>query len=211
MKIPVCVIVMLSAISCIYAENSFSRTNGGAASGIKAEKKFAGKDDDKNIRKPASMNDYVKKAKAKAMERMAEDSKTYSSVELEEIEELYQAAKGELDSSKDKRNLKKLITKYKKANRSGCMLMMLAEVSKGKKKEEYFKQAMDDHFDCYYGDGVQVGPYAMFKLYIYYKSQGQKSKAEALIKELKDKYPDAIDHRGALLSSDPQGYNAQLN
>ena len=136
----------------------------------------------------------------KARERIRKDASVYSLDELREIESLYQANR---DGNKQKRrdSLKQLVEKFDKANRAGCALLYLGQMSKGKEREDYLQKAIDGFSDCYYGDGVQVGAYARYYLAYYYKENGQKKKAEALFKEIRSKYPDAINHNGQPLAA----------
>jgi len=135
-----------------------------------------------------------------ARQRMRKDLDIYSREQLREIETLYQVANKKWRTEEGKESLKKLIEKYDKANRTGCALLYLGQMSKGKKQEEYLKKAIDGFSDCFYGDGVQVGAYARFYLAHYYKKNGQSKKADELFQEIKTKYPDAIDHRGRFLA-----------
>ncbi len=135
----------------------------------------------------------------KAKERMRKDFEIYSQDELMEIESLYQVANKQWNSQEGKDSLKELVGKYDKANRTGCALLYLAQMSQGEQREEYLKQAIGNFSDCYYGDGVQVGAFARYYLAHHYKEAGENSKAEVLFAELKTQYPDAIDHKGKLL------------
>ena len=69
----------------------------------------------------------------------------------------------------------------------------------------YFKQAIADHSDCFYGDGVQVGAFARFLLGQVYLSTGHADLAKMLFDEIRKDYPDSIDHRGnSLVGQLPQ-------
>lgn len=138
--------------------------------------------------------------RALAKERMSKDSEVYSREELQEIESLYQVANQKWQTQDGKDSLKKLIEKFDKANRTGCALLYLGQMSKGKEREDYLQKAIDGFSDCFYGDGVQVGAYARFYLAYHCKESGQKEKAEGLFKEIAGKYHDAIDHKGRLLA-----------
>jgi hypothetical protein len=148
----------------------------------------------------AKSKEIADQQRTKAKERMRKDSKIYSKDELREIESLYQVANKQWRTQEGKDSLKELINKYDKANRTGCALLYLGQMSKGEEREEYLKQAIDDFSDCYYGDGVQVGAYARYYLAHHYKESGEQNKAEKMFAELEDQYPDAIDHKGRLLS-----------
>ena len=158
----------------------------------------------------AALAPFVAKAEAekrvnlqrtKARERMRLDSKVYSRDQQREIESLYQVANKKWRSQEGIDSLKQLVDKFDKANRTGCALLYLGQMNKGRKaKEEYLQKAIDDFSDCFYGDGVQVGAYARLHLAYYYKESGQKEKFEKLINEISSSYPDAIDHKGRLLA-----------
>ena len=148
----------------------------------------------------ANAEQRVSGQRMKARERMRKDSSVYSSEQRREIETLYQVANKKWRSPEGKDSLKQLIAKYDKANRTGCALLYLGQMSKGKEREEYLRKAIDGFSDCYYGDGVQVGAYARYYLAYHYRENGQKKKAEELFEEIANKYPDAINHKGRFLS-----------
>lgn len=146
------------------------------------------------------MKEIVDGQRLKARERMRMDAELYSRKQLREIESLYQVANKKWRSQEGKDSLKKLIDKFDKANRTGCALLYLGQMSEGEEREEYLKKAIEGFSDCYYGDGVQVGSYARHQLAWYYKNNNEPEKADKLFKEIKEKYPDAIDHKGNLLN-----------
>ena len=136
-----------------------------------------------------------------AKKRMRKDSEIYSRDELREIEKLYQVANKQWRSKEGRDSLKELIKKYDKANRTGCALLYLGQMSKGEEQEKYLKQAIEGFSDCFYGNGVQVGAYARYYLAYHYKNAGDKSKAKKMFAELEEEYPNAINHKGKLLST----------
>lgn len=142
----------------------------------------------------------VEKQRLKARERMRADNKVYSQAELGEIEALYQVANKKWQSDEGKNSLKDLIKKFDKANRTGCALLYLGQMSNGSEKEEYLTEAIADFSDCWYGDGVQVGAFARLLLANHYQNSKQPEKSRVLLEELKQGYPDAIDHQGKLLA-----------
>lgn len=149
----------------------------------------------------ARTEQIVAEQRFKAKKRMQRDTELYSRDELKEIESLYQVANRQWRTREGKDSLKELIQKYDKANRTGCALLYLGQMSEGKDRENYLKQAIDDFSDCFYGDGVQVGAYARYHLAYYYKESGDEQKAAELFNEIAGKYPDAISHKGVLLST----------
>ncbi len=131
--------------------------------------------------------------------RMARDKATYSDRELSEIEELYQVANKKWQSQEARDSLEKLIAKYSKANRTGCAVLYLGQMSDGAQKERYLKRALEDFSNCMYGDGVRVGAFARYLLAMHYEEIDKKDEAKRLIAELIKGYPDAIGHDGKLL------------
>ncbi|XHR27776.1 MAG: M56 family metallopeptidase [Chthoniobacteraceae bacterium] len=137
----------------------------------------------------------------RAKERFAKDRKTYTPEQFKELESLYQMANKELGSPGAKDVLKLVIEKYPQSNRAGCALMYLAQRSQGQEQESYLKAAIENHSDCFYGDGVQVGAYARFYLAGYYLKSGKTDEAKALQEQIRKDYPDAINHDGKPLMS----------
>ena len=142
----------------------------------------------------------VNAQRQKARERMRKDSSIYTREQLREIETLYQVANKQWRSKEGKDSLKTLIEKYDKANRTGCALLYLGQMSKGKEREEYLQKAINGFSDCFYCNGVQVGAYARYYLAYYYKENGQKKEAEEMFKGITSKYPNAINHKGRFLA-----------
>jgi len=138
-------------------------------------------------------------SRARAKVRFALERKTYTPEQLKEIEALYQVVSKQAKSPEAQQNLKILLEKYPKANRTGCALQYIGQVSVGLEKEAYLTQAIKDFSDCYYGDGVQVGAYARFYLAAYYAKAGKKDEAKALYDQIRKDYPDAVNHKGKLL------------
>ena len=137
--------------------------------------------------------------RAKVNERFQKDQSTYTEEERREIETLYQVANKQWRTPEAKESLKKLVDKYSKANRTGCAVLYLGQMSSGDEKEKYLKQAISDFGDSYYGDGVQVASFARYLLAHDLLKRGKSDEAKALFEEIRSKYPDAIDHSGNLL------------
>jgi len=149
----------------------------------------------------AKAEQIVTQQRSKAKIRMRKDSEFYSRDELKEIENLYQVANKQWRTQDGKDSLQELVKKYDEANRTGCALLYLGQMSKGEEREKYLKQAIEDYSDCFYGNGVQVGAYARYYLAYYYKESGDEKKSEDLFSEIGEKYPHAISHKGKLLST----------
>jgi hypothetical protein len=149
----------------------------------------------------AQVEQIVAQQRSDAKIRMRQDSEIYSRDELREIESLYQVANKQWKSQEGKDSLTELITKYDKANRTGCALLYLGQMSRGEDRERYLNQAIADFSDCFYGDGVQVGAYARYYLAHHYRTSGDVGKSSELFEEVGELYPNAIDHKGQLLSA----------
>lgn len=147
-----------------------------------------------------SAEQRVNEQRTKARARMRKDSAVYSREQLREVETLYQVANRKWRSQEGKDSLAQLIEKFDKANRTGCALLYLGQMSEGREKEAYLQKAIDGFSDCYYGNGVQVGAYARYHLAYYYKRDGQEKKAKNLFKAIRRDYPDAISHKGRFLA-----------
>jgi TolA-binding protein len=155
-------------------------------------------------RAPAAENNGASSAAAtdlrtRVRQRFELDRTLYSQEQLMDIERLYQVANKQWDSPEAKESLKQLIEKYPKANRTGCALLYLGQMSAGTEREKHLKQAMENFGDCFYGDGVQVGAYARLYLANYYRETGKTREASALFEEIRKNYPDAVNHKGRLL------------
>lgn len=132
--------------------------------------------------------------------RIEQDRAKYSDQELSEIESLYQVANRQWNSPEARESLRTLVEKYGQANRTGCAIMYLGQMTEGDDREKYLKKAISDFSDCFYGDGVQVGAYARFYLAHHYLRSGKETEAQALFDEIRNDYPDAIDHKGRRLA-----------
>ena len=149
----------------------------------------------------AKAEQIVTEQRNEAKKRMRKDSEIYSRDEITEIESLYQVANKQWKSQEGKDSLQELIKKYDKANRTGCALLYLGQMSKGEEREDYLKQAIADFSDCFYGDGVLVGAYARYYLAYHYKELGKEKKSTELFEEIGEMYPNAINHKGKQLSA----------
>lgn len=131
--------------------------------------------------------------------RIEQDRAKYNDQELSEIEKLYQVANRQWNSPEARESLRTLVEKYGQANRTGCAIMYLGQMTEDDEREKYLKKAISDFSDCFYGDGVQVGAYARFYLAYHYQRSGKDEEAQALFDEIRRDYPDAVDHKGRLL------------
>lgn len=143
---------------------------------------------------PFLQQQRVAAIREEARARMRKDLEIYSQEQLQEIEQLYQVANRKWRSEEGKNSLKTLVDKYGRANRTGCALLYLGQMSEGDEQIQYLTRAIREYSDCCYGDGVKVGAYARFVLAGRYRADGENDKADNLIEELKQNYADAIDH-----------------
>lgn len=138
-----------------------------------------------------------------ARARMRADSQTYTREQLAEIEQLYQPSndRAQRGTPAVKAALEKLIAQFPKSNRAACAMLYLAQWAQGEERERLLKDAAEKYGDAFYGDGCQVGPYALFQLAEYYARSGAPDKAKATYDTLRAKYATAIDHGGQTLVS----------
>jgi predicted Ser/Thr protein kinase/tetratricopeptide (TPR) repeat protein len=139
---------------------------------------------------------------------MRRDAEVYTTQELQEIESLYQVANQKWQTEAARISLLTLVKKYPKANRTGCAILYLGQMSQGDEQIAYLKQAIADYGDCYYGDGVQVGAYARFLLGQIYQERGSANEAQTLFKDIRSNYPKSIDHAGHSLVAQLPSENA---
>ncbi|MCG8402751.1 MAG: hypothetical protein MJA84_14350 [Firmicutes bacterium] len=137
--------------------------------------------------------------RAKARQRMQLDSEKHDAQTLQKVEKLYQSANKNLRGDDTRQILNKLIEQYPDCNRTGCAVLYLAQMSTGKEQEALLKRAVKDYGDCFYGDGVQVGPYATYYLAWYYHKNKQPEQASRMAEIIRTQYPTAITHKGEWL------------
>ncbi|QNN23994.1 tetratricopeptide repeat protein [Planctomycetales bacterium ZRK34] len=153
----------------------------------------------KPVASEARIEQAKREARLAARRRMQQDLQTHTREQLADAEQLYQKANKNLRSPDAVNILEQMIKQYPGCNRTGCAVMYLGQMSKGEVREKYLTMAAEKFADCYYGDGVQVGAYALW--YLAHDALRQHpDEAKALFAKLIDKYPDAIDHKGNLLA-----------
>jgi len=89
---------------------------------------------------------------------MERERATFSPEQLGDIESLDQSANRDLRAPSSKETSLKLVAMFPTANRAGCALLSLAQLSPPDEREAFFTRAIADHPDAWYGDGTQVGP-----------------------------------------------------
>jgi parallel beta-helix repeat protein len=146
---------------------------------------------------PESAAELVQKNRQAARTRAAQDTQYYNREQLAEIETLYQVANTKGKRSEEaKTNLKILLEKYDKSNRTGCGVLYLGQASEGDERLRYLTTAVEKYGDCYYFNGCQVGGYGRYLLALTLWDRGEKEKARAVLTELKTTYKDTTGHNG---------------
>jgi len=139
--------------------------------------------------------------KALARERILMDAEFLSRPELNAIEKAYQIANRDWKNEEAKKAVIFLTTKFPHANRTGCAVLSYAQANPDQEQIRYLKEAMGKYSGCFYSNGVRVGAYARLYLGLRYKRENKDAEAEKLFEELRTQFPDAIDHKGQLLTS----------
>ncbi len=152
------------------------------------------------VAKKADIDEIRRQAKIAAQKRMQQDLQTHSRQQISEAERLYQQANRDLRSPDAVKILEQMIEKYPQCNRTGCAVMYLGQMSEGEQRAKYLKLAAEKFADCRYGNGVQVGAYALWYLAHDALEAKKTDEAKALLRKLMAEYPDAIDHKGNLLA-----------
>jgi len=148
----------------------------------------------------AQLEERQKSLHEAANHRFQLDQKNYNAQQMVQIESLYQqVSKTRAGSPERVAAVNKLTDQFPDANRTGCAMLYVAQGATGAEAEKYFQACIQKYGSCFYGDGVQVGAYARYGLAEYYKKNQQLDKAEALRNEIKEQFPDSVDHSGKLL------------
>jgi hypothetical protein len=187
----------LAIVPALFALTTFAAIVSAKDATASTEAKSSASDEQAGDQAPRAQID---KEIAKARARMRQDDRKYSRQEIRDAEALYQSANKNLGDPKAKDILQEMVKKYPKLNRTGCAILYLGQRSEGADREKYLKQAVDDFSDCFYGNGVQVGAYARYVLGHYYRDNGDVEKGNALLKEVVDKYPTSVTHKGDQLA-----------
>lgn len=148
--------------------------------------------------------------KKKARARMRKDMKFYTREQIQSAEKTYQVANKNLKGPDTNAILQKVALDYPKANRAGCALLYLGQMSKGDEQLQYYKQAIK-HGDCFYGNGVQVGAYARLMLAARLTQDGKKAEGLVVLDELAKLFPRSINHKGQPLELVTARLKNQLN
>lgn len=142
-------------------------------------------------------------SKMRKVARMHTESERakFKSEDIAKAEGLYQKAAQMLSQDASKALLDSVVSLYPQLNRAGCAQLYRAQQEMGEEKERLLKDCMERFSTCYYLDGAQVGPLAMFQLAFYYQQTDREGDAHKLFKRLRSESPEAIGHDGELLMS----------
>jgi len=150
--------------------------------------------------KNGPQSEQLKKAKQAARQRSEVDDRNFKPEYIKKAEDWYVRASQNARTPEAVKLLDSLVSAYPRLNRAGCAQLYLAQWEKsGPEKEQLLKDCIDRFYSCYYFDGTQVGPFAMWQLAFYYKEQGKKDEARKLFKLIHSNCPDAVNHAGELL------------
>lgn len=139
-------------------------------------------------RVPASLDSF----RAQARRRKALDDERFGHRVVKNIDSDYATAK-ELPwkSAEQQQAYQRLLEQYPQSNQAGCACYELGEITTGVQRNAYLRRAMDEFADCWFYNGTQVGPAAMYMLVLEYRRLHDAT-AEKLERDLKARYPQAI-------------------
>ena len=137
--------------------------------------------------------------RAMAQARLRRDREVFTAQEFRDLETLYQAANRNIRAPGGKDLLLQVVSKYPRSNRAGCAVLYLAQIASGSERESFLKRAIAEHADDWYGDGVQVAALARVHLAGHYAATNRRDEAVALAEEIRQSFPDAVDHTGGSL------------
>jgi hypothetical protein len=139
----------------------------------------------------------------RARARVDAENAVFSAAELAEIEARYASAHMNglpfVRRPDGEEILRDLVRRYPRANRAGCAVLQLAQVSTGARREQYLRQAIGQYDEAWFEDGVQVGALARAMLAVHLAGLGRFDEAERFASQLVSGFPGAIDHSGATL------------
>jgi TolA-binding protein len=150
----------------------------------------------------------IETLRARAQQRMERDLAAFTAGQLQDLETLYQSANRNLKSPDSKDILRQVVQKYPRSNRAGCAVLYLAQLSVDAEKEKYLHEAIKDHADAWFGNGVQVGALSRYQLAVHYARSGRTDDALKLADEINKDYPGAVDHAGRRLADSLQRLTA---
>ena len=143
----------------------------------------------------------VVQQKNRAHERALLDAEFLSRLDLNLVEKAYHTANQNWKSDEAKNAVVFLVEKFPQANRTGCAVLSRAQSTEGDEQLALLKQAIEHHGNCYFLNGVQVGPYARLYLGMRHTKEEKTDEAAEQFEILRTTHPNAIDHKGQLLTT----------
>jgi hypothetical protein len=134
-----------------------------------------------------------------AKQHVESERKNFKAEDIAKAEELYSKASRMLSEGDSKRLLDSVVSTYPQLNRAGCAQLYRGQQETGAEKERLLKDCIERFSTCYYLDGAQVGPMAMFRLAFYYRETGREPEARKLFERIRKESPEAVGHDGELL------------
>jgi TolA-binding protein len=148
----------------------------------------------------SQLSNEAKKMEKIAQLHMQEEKTKFNPQDIRTAEDIYMRASALKREGKDsKASLDSIVLMFPKLNRAGCAQLYRAQQESGQEKERLLQDCIERFSTCYYGDGVQVGPFAMFELAKYYQQSGKKKEAKDMFRKLRKEYSGAVGHDGVLL------------
>jgi len=142
----------------------------------------------------------AKKMAKVALQHMQEERKNFKPEDIQKAEELYLNASKLMRIGRDSKTLlDSVVSTFPQLNRAGCARLYRAQQETGPEKEALLKDCISRFSTCYYGDGAQVGPLAMFDLAEFYQAAGKEEDARGLFRKLRKEYSGSVGHDGILL------------
>lgn len=198
--------LVLTTMLIAMASNTFSDEGILLRRIVALEKRIAGLETKlASVLEEERIKEVARKQQVLAHERIMMDGEIFQRHDLQLIEKLYQTANEDWKGENATKAVNMLTKRYARANRTGCATLTLAQSTDGAEQKNLLEKAIGPFANCYYANGVQVGPYARLYLAMSYKKDGKDEKASKLFEEIRTTYPDAIDHKGQLLTSHLKG------
>jgi TolA-binding protein len=142
----------------------------------------------------------TKKMQTLARQHMEEERRNFKADDIQKAEELYTRASQIMrDGGDAKKLLESVVSLYPQLNRAGCAQLYRAQQETSREKVLLLKDCIARFSTCYYGDGAQVGPLAMFELAEYYQMAGKERDARELFSKIRKEYSESVGHDGVLL------------
>jgi len=136
--------------------------------------------------------ELVQRLRSVARQRMALDARRFGERASRQIEDDYQAIRRMPGPSEQRKAAcQKFLAAYGQSNRAGCICFELGAQGSDDEALQLLKLAGTKYADCWFGNGTQVGPSAVYALARYYRRKGNVPEAAKYEAELQ-RFPLAI-------------------